>query len=293
MPRQPRYVKNKRVGSRGTIVRGDQIPVEFDGLVGGAAGQDIWESSVLQRYDVGARRLLPDGRVFRYAKATNTITDNKHGLKFWGQLADGIGYTAPLQVQVVGDRIVIVDGGKGAAGIAEDELRNGYLMLHTHGDSYQSFRRIIGNTVADSDGYVTITVDMPWNVAITTSHGVEVYLNPYVNVQLRNGSSGHAGDKYSSIAGFPFVVTAVANLYIWIQTWGPIWVNTHGNRLQAANIAQDERQLVFDFEGSVSFQEQCVGASADGEDYNQLAGFLIARGASGTAPTLIMLQISP
>lgn len=287
MPRHPRYVKNKRVGSRGTIVRGDQVYVEFDGLVGGAPGQGIHESSAIQRYDLGARRVLGDGRVFRYAKATNTITNNKHGLKFWGQLADGISYAAPVQPQSVGDYIIIM-----TATVAKDELRGGYLILHTHGDNYQHFRRIVGNTVT-VDGVTVITVDMPWNVDVTTSHGAEIYLNPYANVQLRDGSGGHTGNKYTSVAGFPYVVTAAANLYIWIQTWGPLWVNTHGNRLQAANIAQDERQLVFDFEGSVSFQEQCVGASADGEDYNQLAGFLIARGAVGAAPTLIMLQISP
>lgn len=258
-------------------------------LKSGGVFQGTYAQSAIQNYILGTRRIIWDGRVFKYAKATNTITDCKQGLKFWAQIADGIAYTAPLQTQLVGDTTIKVDSGKGAAGVAKDELIGGYVMIHTHGDNYQHFRGIIGNTLADINGYITITLDAPLNVAITLDHGVEVYPNPYVSVRLANSTAGHPGNKYSSVAGMPNVVTTVANQYIWIQTWGPIWINPHGSSLQDAGIAVNERRVVFDWEGSISIQEDCVNATDD----HQSAGFIIDRNAAGASgPPLVMLQIS-
>lgn len=255
----------------------------------GGIFQETYAQSATQNYILGAHRTMWDGRVFRYAKATNTITNNKNGLKFHAKLSEGITYTAPLQTQLVGDTTIKIDSGKGAAGVAKDELVGGYVMIHTHGDNYQHFRGIIGNTLADADGYIIITLDMPLNVAITLSHGVEVYPNPYASVRLCDGTSGHVGNKFSSVAGMPYVKTSVANQYIWIQTWGPIWINPHGASLQDADLVKNERQLVFDFEGSVCV----VGDAVDTTVSLQHAGFIIDRTAHhASGPPLVMLQIS-
>lgn len=280
-----KWIRNAPDGN-GTLFRGDMYQVPMAGALGGTTGHRIWEQNLVAQYAVGTRMVLEDGRVFRYAKATNTITDNKHGLKFWNQIGDGITYTAVLVAKSVGDKTVQVDSGKGSGGLAKDALVGGYLMLHTHAATkYQHFRGILGNTLADSNGYTIITVDMPWNVALTTSHGVEVCLNPYSSVQLRDGSSGHTGSATSSVAGFPYAVTSVANKYIWIQTWGPIWCNPHGTYCKGGT--SDVRQVVFDREGSISEQSQTVAGDIHTE---QIAGFIINRGAG---PPLVMLQISP
>jgi len=256
------------------------------GLLVGRPEQGLYEQSATANYLIGTRRISPDGRVYRYARATNIVKDCKYGLKFWGQIGDGITYTAPLQTQDIGDTTIKVDGGKGAAGVAADELVGGYVMIHTHGDLYQHFRGIIGNTLADANGYVTITLDAPLKVALTVSHGVEVFPNPYVSV--RTASAGLAGgipNKYSSVAGMPNVKTLVANQYLWIQTWGAIWINPHGSSCKGA--ASDCRRLVFDREGSISSQGETVAGAVYTE---QIAGFVINR---GDGPPLVMLQISP
>ena len=290
MPRHTRYVKNKRVGQRGTVIRGDQIFTSLDGLVGGATGHNLYAESAIQRYDLGARRLAGDGRVFRYAKAGAEVTSTNFGLKFWDKLADGIAYTAPLQVQAVGDKTILVDSGHGAAGIAKDELRGGYIIVHTHGDSYNQNRLIVGNTLADASGYITITVDGAWTIALTLAFGVEVLQNPYADVRVKQAAHGGGGDGYSSVAGMPMCKTTAANMYLWIQTWGPIWINPHGASLQDADLLTDERQLVFDYEGSVTVVGDAVNTTVS----LQHAGFIIDRTASlASGPPLVMLQISP
>lgn len=267
------------------------------GLLVGGSEQGLYEQSATPNYLVGTRRISPDGRVYRYARATNVIAATQFGLKFWAEIGDGIGYTAPKQTQEVGDTTIKVDSGKGEAGVAKDELVGGYVIIHTGDDQYQHFRGIVANTIADADGYVTITLDAPLKVAIKVTYGVEVYPNPYASVRVSSAGAPDCGapDEYSSVAGMPNVKTTVANQYIWIQTWGPIWVNPHGTAGTAATA--DRRGLVFDREGSISSISETVGYGADSTLglAQQYAGFIINREsvANGAGPPLVMLQISP
>lgn len=252
------------------------------GLLKGRSEQGLYEQSATQNYLVGTRRISPLGRVYKYARATNVIKDCKYGVKFWAQIGDGISYTAPKQTQEIDDTSIKVAG----AGITENELIGGYVMIHTHGDLYQHFRGIVANTRTDGSGNVTITLDAPLKVAVTLSHGVEVYPNPYASVRTASaGLEGGTPNEYSSVAGMPNVKTTVADQYIWIQTWGPIWINPHGASCKGS--ASDCRRLVFDREGSISSQGETVAGAVYTEQY---AGFIINR---GDGPPLIMLQISP
>ena len=259
------------------------------GLLSGRFVQSSYEVSAIQNYILGSRRTSPDGRVYRYAKATNIISSTNFGLKFWAELGDGIGYTAPLQIQDIGDLSIKVDSGKGAAGIAKDELVGGYVIIHTHGESYDQFRGILSNTLADANGYVTITLDAPLTIAVELAFGVEVYPNPYASVQVRQAAHGGGGDRYSSVAGMADIKTIVENQYIWIQTWGPRWINPQGDVGNVVTI--DRRGLVFDYEGSITQVDVNVATTAK----MQYAGFIINREsvANGTGPPLVMLQISP
>ena len=283
-----KYIRNAPDGN-GTLFRGDIIQVPMEGLLGGTTGHRVWEAKTVKQYTPGTRLITADGRVFRYAKATSITSSTNFGLKFWDKLVDGIAYTAPLQTQAVDDMTITVDAGA-AAVVAKDELRGGYIIVHTHGDSYNQNRFIVSNTLADANGYTTITVDMPWTIAITTSFGVEVLQNPYASVRVKQASHGGGGDGYSSVAGMPMCKTTIANQYLWLQTWGPIWINPQGASLQDAGLATDERQLVFDYEGSVAVVGDAVNTTVS----MQHAGFIIDRTAAGASgPPLVMLQISP
>jgi len=259
------------------------------GLLEGKSEQDIHKASATQNYVVGTRRVTPEGRVYKYGKATAEIGHMGSGLKFWSLLSDGIGWQSPKKTQTTLESTIWLDSGKASAGVAKDELVGGYIIIHTGTVSNDMVRRIIANTLADEDGYVTITVDRPWDYAIATEFGTETYPNPYMNLRQRiaAGSYPTGGDRLSSVAGMPTVRTVVADMFLWIQTWGPCWVTPEGD--VGASVADDRRGCFFDYEGKI------IQKSADvlTADIQQYAGFIINREDTSTGPPLFMLQISP
>jgi hypothetical protein len=256
------------------------------GLVEGSSGGSSWgflyETATVKHpdYNVGDRVVLPDGRAFRYAKAGNIISSTNFGLKFWNQIDDGVTYVVPDQGQAVGDVSIHIT----AAGITLDELRGGYVTVHTHAASNDQFRGILGNTATDADGDITIYLDAPLTIVVTVAMGVEVHQNPYSDVRVRQAAHGGGGDRYSSVAGMANSETAVANQYLWLQTWGPCWVNP-----QTYAAGTDRRAMWFDYEGSIVETNANVVTKS-----LQYAGFIIDRcDAGGTGQPLLMLQINP
>lgn len=237
-------------------------------------------------YNIGNRVILPDGRVFRYGRATNIVRNTMQGLKFFGQeVGDGIGYKAPL-AQVVGDEYIKVS----ESGVTLDELRGGMVIFHTHTEYADFTRGIVGNDATDSSGYVKIYLDAALHIAVTTSFGVETCPNPYRFLSYRSAAvaGGPGGDAYSSVAGIPTRKTTAANQYVWIQTWGPCWINPQGSI--GYTVIASRRLLWFTDEGSII----CVNSAGDDTAMRQIAGFLLtAEDASGTGPPLVMLTITP
>jgi len=268
---------------------GIDCDIIYGGLLAGKEEQDIHKASATQNYVAGTRRVTPEGRVYKYGKATAEIGHMGSGLKFWSLLSDGIGYKAPKKTQTTLESTIWLDSGKEAGVVTKDELVGGYIIIHTHTVSNDMVRRIIANTLADKDGYVTITVDRPWDYAISTDFGTETYPNPYMSLRQRIavGSYPAAGDRLSSVAGMPTVRTAVADMFLWIQTWGPCWVTPEGDVKNI--VAEDRRGCFFNYEGKI------VKAYANvlTTDIQQYAGFIINREDTSTGPPLYMLQISP
>ena len=270
--------KSTLLGIQGYVGHADAPSWEF-----------LYEHSTVKNanYNIGDRVVLPDGRVFRYAKATNILSSCKFGVKFYGQIGDGVA-TQVSASAAIGDKSIKIT----ASGVTEDEYRGGYFIAHV---AIQQFRGIIGNTATDGSGDIVVYLDAALtNALVDASSYCELLQSPYASVKLTAGPSGGlSGDDYSSVAGIPNVETVVANEYVWLQTWGPIWINPHGSSLQDAGITGSERQLVFDCEGSVTIEDDAAhGPCAGGEDM-QYAGFIIDRSESGTSgPPLVMLQIS-
>ncbi len=250
----------------------------------------LYRTSTIQDpdYDVGDRVVLADGRVFRYGKATNIVTHIMQGLKFYGRVEDGISYKVPAQTQKIGDREITVDAGD-SGDYTKDQLKGGYVIVHTHGEYSDFSRGIIGNTASDGDGNVTLYLDAALKIAVTVAFGVETCPNPYSILQQATSAAGNSSgaDSYTSVAGFALVLTSVANQYLWIQTWGPIWINPQG--AVGYTPATNRRTVFFTNEGSII----AASAAAASTSLQQIAGFLITREtAGGTGPPLVMLQIS-
>jgi len=258
--------------------------VNYLGRAGLVASQDqpdwsfLYEASTVKHphYNIGDRVVLPDGRVFRYAKASGTVQTYK-GQHFKKQIA--IAYTTVLQAQAVGDKSLKIDAGAAAA-VAEDELRGGYIVIYQSGDNHFQNRGIVGNTLADADGYTTIYLDGPLAVELASgTTPVEVFHNPYAAINACDGT------YHQSVAGVP-AIRATDGQYFWLQTWGFTWISPSD---AGSGAVADERQLVFDSVGAVF-----VHVTGYTTKSYQHAGFLVDATNPGTdSCPLIMLQISP
>ena len=260
----------------------------FGGLMSGqSALQGLHVESATQNCKIGTRRVRWDGRVYRYGRATNIVSVRHFGLKFWGQIGDGIATTPAASAAAGASTFTIAK-----SGVAADDFAGGFVTFFS---TPVQTRGIVSNT-ATSGGNITITLDEPLTTAITVAVTyTEVLHNPYRSLRLTAGpSGGDTGNDYSSVAGIPCIITTAANRFLWVQTWGPIWINPHGSSLQDAGITGSERKLVFDCEGSITLEDDAAhGPCAGGEDM-QHAGFIIDRSAAGTSgPPLVMLQICP
>lgn len=255
-----------------------------EGFAGGPSWNFLYEASTVKHpdYNLGDRVCLPDGRSFRYAKAGNTLNAD-HGAKYWNE--ELVKYaTNVVAAQVAGDSeiqvtVAATDGADADGAIAADELRGGYIVIYSNSLSTQQ-RGIVGNTaIAASGGTITVYLDADLHVAVsTTTSFVEILGNPYENVYSTNNG-------YSSVAGVPLVEATVGE-YVWLQTWGPLWLAPG-----AAGVGggAEERECVFGGNGALF--EHNVG---DTSDQRQHAGHIINKdSAAGDGPPFIMLQICP
>ena len=223
------------------------------------------------KWEIGDRVVTPDGRVFRYGLAVNSIEPGR-GVKFSGNIAsDGIDGNVN-RAQVVGDRELRWAGET----FTVDELRGGYVIVFGGGNSYQQFG-IVGNT-ACSSSELTVYLDRAISVAVGSTQFVNVLPNPYRYLKEEY-------NYYMSHAGIGMAYPT-AGQYFWVQTWGPCWIN-NGPYGQGAETS--ERDVIFNADGSLRRQEEwgvVVG--------NQKAGFIITATSNGNdAVSFIMLQISP
>ena len=240
----------------------------------------LYETSTIKNpnYNIGDRVVLPDGRVFRYGKQHASSQGGAadvqagRGVKFVGRIADDGIASAVDRAQVIGDKELHY----ASQSFAEDELRGGYVVIYSAGNTYQQ-AGIVGNTYC-SNSALTIYLDRALTTVVTSTQYTEVLFNPYRYLGL--DTSG-----WNSVAGVP-VSTPTAGQYFWIQTWGPLWCNPGPDGMGAEN---GERRVIFNPDGSMRTGET-------GNDNSQTAGFIIqmdaelATGADG--PPFIMLQIS-
>ena len=78
--------------------------------------------------------------------------------------------------------------------------------------------RIIGNDVSDG-ATTTLYIAAPgFSRAITTSPGITIYLNPYLNIQ----SHGSAGQWYTAM-GYSMGLAIASGSFFWLKTAGISW----------------------------------------------------------------------
>ncbi|KKM88777.1 hypothetical protein LCGC14_1255240, partial [marine sediment metagenome] len=179
--------------------------------------------------------------------------------------------------------------GDGSGNIAVNYLKDGILCVDMGqvGAVYQM--RIKSNTVltGDGGGAMTIVVDEPFPLAVTTSMYIEAMATPYSGL-INSGVSSRA-----SYLGLPQRDATSVLPYNWILTHGPCWV-TPNNGLAVHNLgnANYSNQVVAhpsEFGGSVGPHDDAYALTV----YQQHVGFVLSWAQAETqgAP-FIMLNIS-
>jgi len=273
----------------GRRIRGD-MEMDLDpetGLFGAIIGpgariaerpsQSYDEASNTQNYRIGSRMMLDD-RVFRYAMAGDTLCPG-YGAK--NTIPQHVGFAA-IGGCTEGEYTVVVtvggtDGILGDGVIGEDELEGGYLVIFTPGNNAIN-RRVVGNTATTGAGPMTVTVDRPWPLDVANTEHAEIMASPYLNVQ-----TGH--NPVASVMGMPTQIATV-NQYIWIQTWGPVWIVPAGD----VSVGDHNRSCVFGSNGGIFVYEP----ADPGVMHQQFAGYVLcnARGGGQGAP-FVQLMLSP
>lgn len=254
----------------------------------------LYEASTVKNpeYSIGDRVVLPDGRVFRYAKCGYSLTDMKGAVYGYNKLVtekDAIAVAAAIGAKYVDITFADTDGVANDGVITVDELRGGYISFYRGTDRQQ--RGIIGNTVrANGDtGNTRVYLDAALKVAILEDDNVEVLANPYSDV--RGGAGGEQFGIWCSALGMPNV-HATTGQYFWIQTWGIFRVSPTGAEL---GVNQGERMFVLGSNGCVYSDRAYVDGGAPANHSYQPAGPLMARtdGDAGSAAPFINLMINP
>jgi len=255
----------------------------IDGVIRpGGSPQGTYEGSDTQNYDIGARRVTADGRVFRYGKCRASFSAMNVGCKNFRCLVSRVDNIckAALEgaktIEVATDNFAVTEGL-----LLEDDLRGGYISLYRSNDRQQ--RLILGNTPVPVFAGATciLTLADPLVTAINLGDNCEISHNPYSELDV-------GSHNYTAVMGMPTRL-ALTGEYLWIQTWGPYRVSPEG-----AGYGDAENQLQFVFGstgGIITHKEGELYA-----DYSkQHAGFVMERSGLvvGSVAPFIMLQISP
>jgi hypothetical protein len=172
--------------------------------------QGIMETSSTQKEMLGALRILPDGRKFRYARATATAIAPGFALLHALDTANHINRSAVATA--IGSMQVTFS--VGATEVTADMYKDGYLQVNagTAGTLGTQYRIKSHTVVAAAGGSITVQLADPLVTAlVATTDKLSLIPNPYSGVSLGGVAYGCAGVT-------PVAVPASA--YFWSQTGG-------------------------------------------------------------------------
>jgi len=211
-----KYVRNSYNG-KGSLIRGhlQQAPIAAS-FIGAGGPHQIYEVSATQRYALGTRMVMGDGRVFRYCKATNDCPwDYAYSKCVFANNAPFQCSGTDVATRAAGQPVVRIT----KANITKNQWVGGFVavMDATTGVNKWWGARILSNTASDTTVDITLERDLP--VAITTSADVVEVQPPIWGSFVE---SNHAAKVYGMINGVIVVGTYSANDYLWLQTWGEL-----------------------------------------------------------------------
>jgi hypothetical protein len=245
-------------------------------------------ADTVQQYPLGTRFVSGD-RVYRYAKAngtcypqfgafknkkSNTVavaptqkTAAEQALAYPGEtLASGAAGSYYVAVTIDTEIGVLTTGV-----LTANELAGGYIVIGNGSAQSPQFRLIVSHpALATTGGTLVVKVDMPLTAACTAAvTTLELIESPFYNV----AADGAGGGEYVSFIGVP-ACTASSGQYVWIQTYGPVWLTSNSNTCDSAM----DRTIVFVGNGSVVSSNDVTVESGF-----QIAGYALDASGSGAS----------
>ncbi|GAI21756.1 unnamed protein product, partial [marine sediment metagenome] len=236
--------------------------------------QDIYELSAIQRYPIGFKYPIKnplDLRSWYYGEAGGTLNTNFGAKSIVPQLVNYATIAAPAAqgTYQISIDVALTDGAEGDGVIGVDELAGGYFTLFTPPVMQSYTRMIVSNTATTGAGGVTVmvvTVDKPFPVDVVVANfHAECMANPYAGVRTGNYPA-------ASVVGMPTMPATLDLPFLWLQTWGPVWVNPSLNE----GIGLSNREVIFMGNGAISAID--VSAAPANQNYSaqaQRAGFVL------------------
>lgn len=248
------------------------------------ADQYYDQASDVQNFTLGSRMVV-DERAFRYAKAGGLLDPQLGSKSPYPQIVAqrAVANAAPGAISIV-VTVANPDGILGTGEIGVNELADGYIVIFPTAPARAINRRIIANTgIAAPGGAITVTLDRPIPVALGAAAVAELTVSQYLDVL--SGDIGAWYNEYSAVVGMA-TLAATINQYVWLQTWGPLWISPQAG----VSIGINNRKVVFRFDGSL---EECTAANGATEQH---AGYVMSQGRGpglAQAAPFVFLQITP
>jgi len=234
---------------------------------------DLFTESASQSYPIGTQ-LRKNGILARYCKAGAAMTavGFLKGNYFLcpgsaGNNANS-GFEGAMYADVAAGATSFTIADTAAA---KNEYENAVLVIYDDTNSKYQQYRILGNDV--SNGTITTLYIAPpgFKVAVTTSYGITIYRNPYMNIRAMSGG-------YMSALGYARH-SITSGYYFWLVTAGEVSGVTGASTWPGQT--QYYRDVYCNTDGSL------IGYTAG----YQRVGLLLSRTASDYGDNYIMLQL--
>lgn len=282
-----RYISNMRAGSAGSHIRGDVLYTDVH-LMGSGTGQTILEESATQKYDIGARLVEPDGRVFRYCKAGGAIGNSVKACYNDNKPYEGDRAGTAVAIGETEITIPATSTGNAQAYTAKDSYAGGWIWFQ---QDPHIFHAIKSNTATDGTNQVLTLARPLWSALVASASGadtlwVTIWTSPYANVIV--GAPGVG--SFRTVVCKP-VINVTSGYYFWGQTWGPAFfqAGAGGDGQTTPGKTSEYRNVVFNADGSVIDAYLAAGTANN----KQHAGYIISETTTSDGDQLVMLRLSP
>jgi len=168
-------------------------------------------ASTTKKNPLGARMILPDGRVFRYSKAGEELGPGKVCMQAAGVANHDMDLVTTAAAVGAGTVTVTL----GATAATKDQYADGYLYVNSTA-GYGHIYRIASNPATAKSTAMVVTLENGDEIAValTASSETGLMANPYSAVEVMDEND---------VDGRPLGVAATliaSGSYGWLQTWG-------------------------------------------------------------------------